>query len=97
MKRLLRSLKKHPAVYEFLRYGIFARIRSINREHVFLKIYEDNYWEGDISVSGPGSSLKSTQALRKALPNLLATLGARSISGHPVRRFSMDEGCTPWC
>jgi hypothetical protein len=87
MKRLLRSLKKHPAVYEFLRYGIFARIRSINREQVFLNIYEDNYWDGNISVSGPGSSLESTQALRKALPNLLATLGARSILDIPCGDF----------
>jgi hypothetical protein len=83
MKRLLRSLKKHPALYEFLRYDIYARIRSIDREHVFLKIYKDNYWDGANSISGPGSSLESTQAVRKALPNLLAKLGARSILDIP--------------
>jgi hypothetical protein len=87
MKRLLRSLKKHPALYEFLRYAIYARIRSINREHLFLKIYENNYWDGDISISGPGSSLKSTQAVRNALPNLLATLGARSLLDIPCGDF----------
>ena len=83
MKRLLRSLKKHPALYEFLRYDIYARIRSIDREHVFLKVYENNYWDGDCSISGPGSSLESTQAVREALPNLLAKLGARSILDIP--------------
>jgi SAM-dependent methyltransferase len=87
MKRLLRSLKKHPALYEFLRYDIYARICSIDREHVFLKIYENNYWDGDISISGPGSSLESTQAIRKALPNLLAKLGARSILDIPCGDF----------
>jgi hypothetical protein len=87
MKRLLRSLKKHPAIYEFLRYEIFARIRSINRERIFLRIYEDNYWDGDVSVSGPGSSLESTQAVRKELPNLLAKLGARSILDIPCGDF----------
>ena len=87
MKRLLRSLKNHPALYEFLRYDIYARIRSIDREHVFLKIYEDNYWDGVNSISGPGSSLESTQAVRKALPNLLAKLGARSILDIPCGDF----------
>ena len=87
MKRLLRSLKKHPALYEFLRYDIYARIRSIDREHVFLKIYEDNYWDGVNSISGPGSSLEYTQAVRKALPNLLAKLGARSILDIPCGDF----------
>ncbi len=87
MKRLLRSLKKHPALYEFLRYEIYARIRSIDREHVFLKIYKDNYWDGVNSISGPGSSLESTHTVRKALPNLLAKLGARSILDIPCGDF----------
>jgi hypothetical protein len=82
-KRLLHFLKKHPVLYEFLRYDIYARIRSIDREHVFLKVYENNYWDGVCSISGPGSSLESTQAVREALPNLLAKLGARSILDIP--------------
>jgi SAM-dependent methyltransferase len=86
-KRLLRFLKKHLVLYEFLRYDIYARIRSIDREHVFLKVYENNYWDGDGSISGPGSSLESTQAVRKVLPNLLATLGARSILDIPCGDF----------
>jgi len=87
MKRLLRSLKKYPALYEFLRYDIYARIRSITREQLFLKIYEDNYWDGVSSISGPGSSLESTHAVRKALPNLLAKLGACSILDIPCGDF----------
>jgi hypothetical protein len=87
MKQLLRSLKKHPALYEFLRYDIYAPIRSINREHIFSKIYANNYWDGDSSISGPGSSLESTQAVREALPNLLAKLGVRSILDIPCGDF----------
>ena len=87
MRRLLSSLKKHPSLYEFLRYDIYARMRSINREHIFFKIYEDNYWDGDISMSGPGSSLQCTQAVREALPNLLAALGASSILDIPCGDF----------
>jgi SAM-dependent methyltransferase len=87
MKRLLYVLKQYPALYEFLRYDIYARLRSIDREHVFLKIYENNYWDGVRSISGPGSSLESTQAVRKALPNLLAKLGATSILDIPCGDF----------
>ena len=87
IRRLLRSLKKHPALYEFLRYDIYARIRSINREHVFSKIYENNYWDGISSISGPGSSVESTHAVRKTLPNLLAKLDARSVLDIPCGDF----------
>jgi hypothetical protein len=87
IRRFLRSLKKHPALYEFLRYDIYARIRSLDRERVFSKIYEDNYWDGNCSISGPGSSLECTHAVRKALPNLLAKLGARSVLDIPCGDF----------
>jgi hypothetical protein len=87
VKRLLLTLKKYPALYNILRHHFYARIRSHNREHIFLKIYENNYWDGVSSVSGPGSSLESTQALRECLPNLLAKLGARSILDVPCGDF----------
>ena len=87
MKRLLRVLKRYPALYAFLRYDIYARIRSIDREHVFSKIYENNYWDGVSSISGPGSSFESTQAVRNSLPSLLAKLGAHSMLDIPCGDF----------
>jgi hypothetical protein len=87
MKLLLRVLKMCPALYAFLRYDIYARIRSIDREHVFTKIYGKNYWDGVSSISGPGSSLESTHAVRKSLPGLLAKLGAHSMLDIPCGDF----------
>jgi hypothetical protein len=55
----------------------------MKREQIFRKIYQTNYWGNDFSVSGPGSSLKSTENLRKTLPLLVATLGARSFLDIP--------------
>jgi hypothetical protein len=84
---LLRSIKAHPSLYEFLRYRLYARFRSVKREQIFRKIYQTNYWGNDFSVSGPGSSLKSTENLRKTLPLLVAAVGARSFLDIPCGDF----------
>jgi SAM-dependent methyltransferase len=83
VRRFLGVLKRCPSLYAFLRHDIYARMRSLNRQQIFLKVYERNFWDGLSSVSGPGSSLESTRPLRKALPKLFETLGARSILDIP--------------
>lgn len=87
MSGLLQYLKRHDGLYRFLRYGLYARLRSANRSKVFQQIYEQNLWDGEISVSGPGSSLESTQTLRRALPGLVANLKARSFLDIPCGDF----------
>jgi len=82
-KLLLGFVKKYPALYEFLRYELYARVRSVNRKQLFLNAYNDNLWDHNFTVSGPGSSLEATEDLRKALPQLVATLGARSFLDIP--------------
>jgi hypothetical protein len=69
-------------------------MRSLNRQQIFLKIYERNLWDGLSSVSGPGSSLESTEGVRKALPNLVATLGVRSILDIPCGDFQWMKDVT---
>jgi hypothetical protein len=61
-----------------LRYRLYARFQSVNRGQIFRNIYKTSAWGNDFSVSGPGSSLESTENLRKSLPHLVAALGARS-------------------
>lgn len=39
-------------------------------QDVFTKIYQDNHWKNDESVSGAGSTLEATSAIRSALPLL---------------------------
>lgn len=49
----------------------------------FTGIYENNLWKGDESVSGKGSSLEQTEAVRRALPGLLRRFGIRSLLDIP--------------
>jgi hypothetical protein len=87
MSLLLQHIKRHPSLYNFLRYGLYARLRSVNRSKVFHQIYEKNLWDGELSVSGPGSSLESTSALRQELPKLIGDLGIRSFLDVPCGDF----------
>ncbi len=50
----------------------------------FTRHYERRGWGDAESVSGPGSSLRSTETLRRALPALFAERGIRSV---------LDAGC----
>lgn len=49
----------------------------------FTRIHETNLWGAESSVSGLGSELDATAALRAGLPPLLTTLGARTLLDAP--------------
>jgi len=57
-------------------------------ESTFTPFYTKNLWGGDESVSGPGSSLKSTAKLRRELPKLLREIGARTLLDAPCGDFN---------
>ena len=57
-------------------------------ESTFTPFYTKNLWGGDESVSGPGSSLKSTAKLRRELPKLLRAIGARTLLDAPCGDFN---------
>lgn len=48
-------------------------------ERCFTEIFHHNGFKGVESVSGPGSGLSQTAAIREALPGLLAAVGARTL------------------
>jgi hypothetical protein len=77
------GLKRQPALYQFVRLGLYARLRSARRTSVFREVYRRNTWGDASSVSGPGSSLAATAALRDQLPQLLHTLGVTSLLDIP--------------
>jgi hypothetical protein len=54
---------------------------------VFEQIYEQKLWGDDASISGPGSSMEQTVAVRAALPGLLRELGCRSMLDIPCGDF----------
>lgn len=81
-------LRRNPGLYEFARYGIYARLRSAFRGSIFRAYYERRLWDSDESASGPGSTLVATENVRRELPRLLADLGAHSVLDMPCGDFA---------
>ncbi len=57
-------------------------------EAVFSDIYRNNAWADPESVSGRGSTLARTAVIRRELPSLLASVGARSLLDAPCGDFN---------
>jgi SAM-dependent methyltransferase len=57
--------------------------RGRHLQEIFSRIYLDNLWGAPESVSGPGSSLEETQAIREQLPLLLRQFGITSMVDAP--------------
>jgi SAM-dependent methyltransferase len=63
-----------------------VRVRGL--EAVFSDIYRSNLWADTESVSGRGSTLARTELIRRALPDLLKSAGARSLLDAPCGDFN---------
>jgi hypothetical protein len=61
--------------------------RAPRMEDIFSDIYRNNAWEDPESVSGHGSTLARTEVIRSELPNLLESVGARSLLDAPCGDF----------
>lgn len=66
------------------RNHIAQEFRGQSIQNIFATIYEQNFWLGQESLSGQGSSLRATEHVRKELPVLLDDLKIKSI---------LDAGC----
>jgi hypothetical protein len=89
---LLRRLRSFAAArFPVLRRlsGLEHRLRVMGKPtaQVFEEIYDKTLWGNDDSVSGQGSSLAQTEAVRAALPGLLRELGCRSMLDIPCGDF----------
>ena len=85
-----RSLRKFAGpVYRMLQRRSGQRLakRFGTAEEWFRHIYETNHWNDAESVSGPGSTLEETEPIRRALPTMLAELGAASLLDLPCGDF----------
>ena len=60
-----------------------AEFASLDLAQRFQRIHETNLWGADTSVSGVGSELTATAAIRERLPGLLKELGVRSMLDAP--------------
>ena len=67
-------------------------------EQVFTQIYDTNAWGNAESISGPGSTLKGTAALREELKNVFKSYGIEKINDAPCGDFNwmkeLDFQCT---
>lgn len=55
---------------------------------VFASIYTSNFWNGDEGVSGQGSSMQQTVAIRGAVPGLLKMLNVKTLLDIPCGDFN---------
>lgn len=76
--------------YPFNRFAVQRKriFYHPNIEDRFTEIYKLNYWGSEESVSGPGSTLRSTENLRKHLPELFERFSIKSIFDAPCGDFN---------
>ncbi|MCS6899972.1 MAG: class I SAM-dependent methyltransferase [Myxococcales bacterium] len=63
------------------------KLRGLTVDQVFTQIYHENHWGSTVSVSGPGSTLEQTAALREALPLLFSTYKIKRLLDVPCGDF----------
>jgi hypothetical protein len=76
------------AVYRKLAHRRLQRaLSSQDLKSTFTRYALDNHWGNDQSLSGAGSTLEATANLRAALPDLITSLGVRTIFDAPCGDF----------
>ena len=85
-----RTLRRFaPPLYRWLQRRSGQRLakRFGTAEERFQHIYKSNHWSEAESVSGPGSTIKETEPLRRKLPELLRELNANTLLDLPCGDF----------
>tara|TARA_B100000902_G_scaffold324720_1_gene319011 strand:- start:318 stop:1100 length:783 start_codon:yes stop_codon:yes gene_type:complete len=86
LKTILKILSKPLVVLRniYLEKKIFKKKKP---SEIFTQIFKTNYWNDTDSKSGTGSSLKSTENIRKELPLLLKEFKINSVLDIPCGDF----------
>jgi hypothetical protein len=80
MRRGRQYIKKNfPSIYSIFKKAAVALVPDKPHEKIFEKKYSHNLWKNDETVSGPGSTGKSTENLISSLKSLLDELKVKSI------------------
>jgi hypothetical protein len=85
LKRITDGLR-----FQFWRLRDWMRDRVHGKAHrirVFQRIHGGNLWADPESVSGTGSGLAATEAVRRELPDLFRRLGVRTVLDAPCGDF----------
>jgi hypothetical protein len=64
------------------------RDRALSPADIFSRIHRENFWGEAESVSGRGSTMARTAVVRRELPALLASVGAKSMLDAPCGDFN---------
>ena len=80
--------KDKPDYYKLNENQIREKFDDQTTESVFTKIYKENFWEQDESVSGPGSSLTQTREIIRLLPELFSKFDIKSVLDLPCGDFN---------
>jgi hypothetical protein len=64
------------------------RVRAIDVQGVFTKIYEENSWGSAESVSGPGSTIEYTKNIVEEFPQIVSCLGVKQILDAPCGDYN---------
>jgi SAM-dependent methyltransferase len=82
--------------YYLRRHKRWESVFTLDRQGRFTEIYKHNLWNNEESISGGGSTVRATEALRAELPSLLTKHGIRSIVDvgcgdfHWLKRLNLD-------
>jgi hypothetical protein len=88
MQNLFKNIKAFISVQKFKVKQIQNMIWKQDLENVFSDIYLNNRWGSKTSVSGPGSDLVHSSAIRSEIPILLKEINAKSL---------LDSACGDFC
>ena len=88
LKPIKRFVSGLPGYNNFRKFLWYTSLRIKSPEKIFSDAIRSNQWGDAESLSGPGSNLNATGAIRKAIPKLIEDLGVHSILDIPCGDFN---------
>jgi hypothetical protein len=89
---MLKPIKKYvsrlPGYHSFRKFLWYTSLRIKSPEKIFSDAFRTNRWGDAESISGPGSNLSVTRAIRQAIPELIADYEVHSILDIPCGDFN---------
>lgn len=82
-KGFYKKLPWHAKWFLKRKYHEYFLFKMASRESIFESIWRNNYWGSSESVSGPGSTLEYTQAVRRHLPIIFKMYKVKSVFDAP--------------
>lgn len=87
-KKFISRFIPTPIMNRYVSMKRNVRLRGKSAESIFTEYYHKNYWQGEESVSGPGSDLTQTSAIMNALPGLVKKYDIHTFLDIPCGDFN---------